>query len=420
MPTVFARAIRSWPRIEVTAGQRVAQGDRVGTAGETFHFGARIGDVYIDPAALFGADRTEVVLVPHDRPISAPSGRAPTARSSRAMAFGSNWFAAAPVRDITATLADWQARRRSCTPVADSVPARPPDPNAPRRIAVLVGGLGSSSGQAAIMGLDTTALGFDDGDVIRFSYAGGRVPGSGSAVGDVPSRDYMPADTLGDLRVAGARLAQLLRDVADAAPGAVIDVMAHSQGGIVSRLAIEELAGRPDDAGLLPRLGVVATIGTSHQGADVATLVRLIAELPGGAAVLEALQAGAGTAIEPDAVAVGQLAEGSRLLRELAARTPPAAVDVWSIGARGDVVVAGPRARLPGATNVVVAVDGLVTDHERLPAAPAVTRELGLALAGRPPTCEGVLEALIDAASGAAISWVESGLGLVPGVGAPG
>ena len=39
--------------IAVVAGQRVAQGDVVGTAGTRLHFGARRSGVYIDPASLF-------------------------------------------------------------------------------------------------------------------------------------------------------------------------------------------------------------------------------------------------------------------------------------------------------------------------------------------------------------------------------
>jgi murein DD-endopeptidase MepM/ murein hydrolase activator NlpD len=39
--------------IEVDVGQRVAQGDVVGTAGTRLHFGARRFGFYIDPASLF-------------------------------------------------------------------------------------------------------------------------------------------------------------------------------------------------------------------------------------------------------------------------------------------------------------------------------------------------------------------------------
>jgi murein DD-endopeptidase MepM/ murein hydrolase activator NlpD len=45
--------------IEVVAGQRVGQGDVVGSSGERLHFGARRFGRYIDPASLFG------VAAPH-------------------------------------------------------------------------------------------------------------------------------------------------------------------------------------------------------------------------------------------------------------------------------------------------------------------------------------------------------------------
>jgi murein DD-endopeptidase MepM/ murein hydrolase activator NlpD len=49
----------------VRRGDRVARGRPLGTAGPTFHFGARVGDDYIDPARLFGeAGAARVHLVP--------------------------------------------------------------------------------------------------------------------------------------------------------------------------------------------------------------------------------------------------------------------------------------------------------------------------------------------------------------------
>jgi murein DD-endopeptidase MepM/ murein hydrolase activator NlpD len=49
----------------VHRGDEVVQGEPVGTTGDRFHFGARIGDVYIDPALLFGdAGPPRVHLVP--------------------------------------------------------------------------------------------------------------------------------------------------------------------------------------------------------------------------------------------------------------------------------------------------------------------------------------------------------------------
>ncbi len=47
----------------VSRGQRVRQGQQIGTAGDRFHFGARRNGEYIDPESLFGYVLTEVRLV---------------------------------------------------------------------------------------------------------------------------------------------------------------------------------------------------------------------------------------------------------------------------------------------------------------------------------------------------------------------
>ncbi|MGH9246723.1 MAG: peptidoglycan DD-metalloendopeptidase family protein [Acidimicrobiales bacterium] len=410
--------------IEVTRGQRVEQGQAVGTSGETFHFGARIGDAYIDPAALLGGQTGDIALVPHDTPF--PS-RPPPPGGRAAVSTTVAWLREAtagvlppgtipqPIVDLAVVLADWKARQANCTPARE--PIAPPPPG--RRVAVLVGGLGSSSTEAAIDALDTTQLGYHPGDVVRFSYAGGRVPGTGAALGSVPGRPYTGADTLGDLRAAADRLADLVADLAMAAPDARIDLLGHSQGGVVTRLALQGLAER-SRAGVdaLDHLGVVVTLGSPHQGSDLATLVRLTRAIPGGDVVLEGVQHAVGLPIEADSPAAAQLAEGSDLLDQLAATPLPSDVPVLSIGARGDIVVAAPRTRLAGATNVIVSVGGLVTDHERLPATPAVLREIGLVRARRPPGCEGLLDAVADAVGGAGIGWGESGFSLLPAGGA--
>src|SRR4051794_2719195 len=48
----------------VHRGDHVAAGDPVGTAGATLHWGARVGDAYVDPLGLLGAGPPEVHLVP--------------------------------------------------------------------------------------------------------------------------------------------------------------------------------------------------------------------------------------------------------------------------------------------------------------------------------------------------------------------
>ncbi|RPI21354.1 MAG: M23 family metallopeptidase, partial [Actinobacteria bacterium] len=54
--------------IAVVVGQRVKQGQRVGTTVGPLHLGARRGDAYFDPATLFDPGAPQVRLVPFDEP----------------------------------------------------------------------------------------------------------------------------------------------------------------------------------------------------------------------------------------------------------------------------------------------------------------------------------------------------------------
>jgi murein DD-endopeptidase MepM/ murein hydrolase activator NlpD len=50
--------------VSVGEGERVTSGQALGTSGTTFHFGARIGSAYVDPAVLLGsAPRARLVPV---------------------------------------------------------------------------------------------------------------------------------------------------------------------------------------------------------------------------------------------------------------------------------------------------------------------------------------------------------------------
>src|SRR5439155_8120962 len=145
----------------------------------------------------------------------------------------------------------------------DCTPADVPAPRLhERHIAVLVGGLGSSGaatgGGSAIFGVDTAALGYTSTDVVRFSYRGG-------TAADHP---YGKADTEVDIRVSGARLRALLEQLQYDHPGVIVDILAHSQGGLVTRSA---LVGYDRTDPSLPQIGAVVTMGSPHEGTDGAT-----------------------------------------------------------------------------------------------------------------------------------------------------
>ncbi len=247
------------------------------------------------------------------------------------------------------------AQQRRCTP-QDVAPARP----AGRRIAVLVGGLGSTATSASVDRVDTSALGVAPDDVLRFSYAGGRVPDATDArsFASIAAQPYSAFDTTRDLEVAADRLVAMLQAVAAAAPGVPIDVIGHSQGGVVARLAIG-LAGA--DGRLPAEVASLATLAAPHGGADLATAAAAARGLPPEA---RSLLDAAGYSAE--AVSVRQLSEVSGFIRSLDDHPVPARVARVSIAARGDLVVASPRTAAADFPNVVVDVVGPQA-HERPP-----------------------------------------------------
>jgi hypothetical protein len=397
--------------IAVVTGQPVTTGDVLGTTAGRLLLTARVGDNYVDPALLLsGADEdVHLVAEPTSLPSFPPASfglgdvLSPDAVLS-ALSWGRDQvtekvvavYGVTPVLFALGTmdaLVMWQARRDHCT--SNDAPVAAPTN---RRLAVLVGGLGSTSDNAAIDDVDTASLGYDPGDVVRFSYRGGRVPATHPVSKELASLEvthYETSDTTGDLQAAAARLSDVLRAVAAAAPaGTSVDVYAHSQGGLVARIALTDLATRNPSA--LGRIGAVVTLATPHHGAQLAGLAEAVARPPLGDQTIDAVGVLAGSDLRVEDPAIGQLAPGSDLVRGLGAQTLPAGPTYLSIAAQGDPVVPSPDAQLPGAQNVVVPVNG-VGAHVELPGSAAATHEIALALAGLPPSCESASDAVLDA-----------------------
>ncbi len=416
--------------VDVVVGQHVTQGDVLGTTEGHLHFGARNGDAYFDPSTLFVPEPPRVHLVPFDIPPGAgPSGEGLAIRqllgfgsalldasgeavawvgeegidlAQAALPYAAMFVPAARVAYAIGTTVDvvWSAyelSRRACTPRDQDVA-----PPTGRRIALLVAGLGSDSGHASVDDLDVDALGYAREDVLRFSYAGGRTPDRTDALSGINATGYARPDTQQDLRVVGARLADLVEDIARAAPGVPIDLLGHSQGGLVTRLGVLELERR-HGPGWLDRIGLFATIATPHGGAALASIAGVVddASPAAGGAVEDAL------GIDPEAPNMGQLAPGSNVLHELAEHRLPATMRAVAIAARGDLVVPAPRARFDGATAVVVPLVG-PRAHGGVTSDPGTTRELALARAGAPPGCTSFSEALADEAVGRLIDGGEA------------
>lgn len=415
-------------------GQSVHRGDPLATASLVTHFGVRTPDgTYLDPADLLNPTGPRVVarLIP-----GADEGLAALTSAERrslldlvlhegahivgryiddkvdaallALHYAIDTSVVATVARFEDAMIEWLVSSANCT--ASDVD--PPTPGS-RRIVIEVAGLGSTSENGAIARLDTDALGYDDSDVIRFSYSGGRVSSGdsdsvASELSTIPVTTYTSADTQVDMRESAERLARLVEEVARLAPGVPIDVIAHSQGGVVTRIAVDVLAS----SGHLPdEVENVITLSSPHQGSNVATAVAATRSGPTGRAVLAGVQAVSGLDLDPYSASISQLSEISDLTREMADVRPPQGVRFTSLAGRGDLTVPAATTRVPGATRAVLPLVG-PTAHDTIPGSEATTREVGLALAGLPPTCVSFGSALVDLGVGELVTGAEDLVGV--------
>jgi len=423
--------------VAVARGNRVSAGTPIGTAGESLHFGARAGEAYVDPEVLLAGD-VYVHLIPDGTTATALSPpRAESEAIERAHLISAVWggvktasraatqvavrvsplTTARHVRVAVDVLRDLRidgihrphvpgeaeisaaialARRaidaEPCTPASEPPPPPPPE----RHLAVMIGGLGSATGSASVLDVDTARLGYAPSDVMQFSYRGGTAA----------ENPYRPADTLVDIRQSGRRLRELLERLQYEHPGVPVDVIAHSQGGLVARAALGDELDPFDPRS--PRLGTLITLGTPHHGTDLATAASLLRHTRRGPLIEQVVgRIGRQRGIDPRARSIHQLSETSDFVRELNRRPLPKNVRAVSIAARGDLVVPSPRSHLAGARNVIVSVPTLRDQHARLPGSTAAQREIALALAGRPPSCETLADAAADALTGRAIDRAE-------------
>ncbi|HEX6310446.1 MAG TPA: peptidoglycan DD-metalloendopeptidase family protein, partial [Acidimicrobiia bacterium] len=316
--------------VDVRVGRAVQRGDVLGRTGGTgdghgpgvFHLGLRIGERYIDPMQLFGPpDLTKLVrLVPTELPAGAPwsprrerqgvreglSGEdggaggvwgfvADAARSTagfvgdvgssavdlaargtratyEALAAAGTATArelariaekaydqtaiAALVNDLAAVaegIREWLQSRTGCA--GDSPPAD--GTGGSGHLLMAVAGINSSTGRdGTTFDLDVDALGYHEGEVVYYSYA-------------ADGGEYGHRDTWGDLLAAGRRLGAQLRAMHAAHPGREVDLVAHSQGGVVVDVFLQYIYDAADPA--YPPIGTVVTLSSPHQGAPLAT-----------------------------------------------------------------------------------------------------------------------------------------------------
>ena len=265
--------------------------------------------------------------------------------------------------------------------------------------AMVVAGInteGAAGDRGPTVALDVAALGYhrDEGEVRWFSYAA-----DGGA--------YTQADTYGPIKVAAHRLLEQLRAMQQEQPGREVDLLAHSQGGVVVDWFLSHLYQPADRS--LPPLGNVVTLSSPHQGAPLATVSRQLDRSLVGGRVLEGVHAVAD--LPPaDSAALRDLAEGSPLMRHLWDHGVPDHVDFTTIGAPEDVVVPANHIAVPGATQTVQPVNA-VDEHAAIVTDPNALRAMRAALEHRAPPCVGLTTALRSAVAPVVISRTEHSVG---------
>ncbi len=179
------------------------------------------------------------------------------------------------------------------------------------------------------------------------------------------------------------RLADQLRALARSHPGREVDLIAHSQGGLVTRVFLQTFYDPADPT--FPPLGTVVTLSSPLSGVPLATAGRRLLDSPLGRFLdRKAVELAGAAPSEVDAVR--DLASDSALRARLERVPVPEHFEITSIGAAGDWIVPATEIGMPGAQRHVVNPKGL-GDHTSIKTDRDAMRATRLALERRPLPC---------------------------------
>lgn len=351
--------------IAVEEGEMVTQGRFIATSGSAHgrpgvHFGVIRDGAYVDPNGL---------LVDID--LSAAIHLAPVYWTpDRLGTFGS----------LLSQPAGVGTSDRNCEnglPLAYAV--EPPNDN----VAVAVAGITSKTRGGIAGGIyedGPEKLGYPKERVYRFSYAG--------VAGRRFHEPYERTDTYGNIRIAARRLRALMLQIARKHPGRNVDLIAHSQGGIVARTYLALVTD--DDRGV-PPVDHLVTFASPHLGAPAAGETDDIrGRTVTGRHVLDKASDLSQTMgiPDPDSVAVEQLAPDSDLMNDLATEDVAFGVRVLALAIPNDPIVPADHALYPGEQGRVVPWTGHpAAGHKAIVTSPAARSLAYRFLAGHAPSC---------------------------------
>jgi hypothetical protein len=304
--------------VYVRAGEVVDTGRWIGRTGSAhpsvsgLHFGVKLEGAYVDPLAYLG-------------PVGA-----------------SNALRLAPVGEEADECLDAHPWEGAIGPPNDNV-------------AVAIAGISSKTRggvEADIYETGPEILGYPPERVYRFSYRG--------VAGPRLHRTYTRQDTYGDLRVAAGRLRDLLERIRRRHPDRGVDLIAHSQGGVVARIFLEAMARTWDQA--LPPVEHLVTFATPHTGAPLADAVQDIASDTSTRSLLlhaaSRWSPAGGPLPDPDSTAVAQLATDSDLIRWMQTEDIAYGTRALALAMPHDLIVPADRSRFEGEANRILPPEG--------------------------------------------------------------
>jgi hypothetical protein len=378
--------------VAVRRGESVRAGDVVGTTGGTgsghdgdvLHVGLRSGDTYLDPMLLLGPpDLTAIV---HLAPTAEPPHPVSAARERRSLLAGIARIGRAVVRvsaeafeaggrvvesafpleaAVGRGIRDWLVQRAWC---AAHAPPANGEGGSDHRVMVVAGIESSLAPGRPSLPLPVRDLGYRSDEVTYFSYA-------------ADATTYDARDTEGPIFVAAYRLADQLRALQRREPGREVDLVAHSQGGVVIEAFLTQLYDRGDPS--YPPLGTVVTLASPLRGTPLADAAAKVGATRTGHDALRALP----IARTP---AVRDLASDSPLMRRIASAPLPDLVDLTTIGGATDLVVPGTLATRPGARHTTL-IPHVLNAHAGIVKDPAALASVRAALENRPLPCRSFL-----------------------------
>jgi hypothetical protein len=413
----------------VRAGQIVATSGGTGGThdGTVLHFGLRAGETYLDPMTLFRP--VDLAALVHLAPTHHGPKLAEVGRERRSLLAGLRDLAGSAlgagvrvakagirgaatltthavnstlpgvvptINEVASSLTTWLRHRRHCD---SDAPAADGTGGSGHRVMVVAGIDSHRRTNGASLDVPFAALGYERGEATYYSYAR-----DGGA--------YRAADTHAPLMTSARRLGEQLRAMQRREPHREVDLVAHSQGGVVVMAFLAFVYDPADPA--YPPLGTVVTLSSPLEGAPLATAGARIARTSSGRTFLAAtdrLAAGIGVPTPPtQAPSVRDLAEGSPFMRRLRAAKLPGTVDLTTVGAVADPVVPAVIATRDGAQHSVVATSPF-NAHSAVQTDADALRALRAALEHRPVPCEPWQTAVATALVSPGLTEFERGVG---------